>query len=760
MDGNGDLLPSSSYSSAEAGPSALPFSSQAYYPDRSTGQPSSYPHDEGSTSQQPLSAPVSDEMLVVDRPLSGPGSRGGRGRGRGFGRGRGSGRGSRRGRGSRGGGMRTSTRISERAAYSGSGYGERKVQKLKLSFKTASGAAGGEKSGARKTSFLGEYDRELDENTDEPLCFEEQFILRVPKEIAEGKGEGTGTGLRDMVKGKGKGLEGVEFKFLDPRRAAFKFNGVTYAAKLVDLPNIIESQKTFDNRHLFKVADISQMLVVDQPVTNEASITAAPLKIDEYIWPHGITPPMRWARKRRFRKRLSRRAIEVVEESVEELLNRDKDAEDHSIELIDAHPDPEIADEYYINYDPEAMWQQHGEDGSEFGGSEMYEDPGSVAQDWGEGGDEYGTDMGDEGGEGEYEDDEGEDGDGTLDQELAAALMEDMDGSDGSGQSEDDEDALSGSDDDEDDDEGEKSEDDDETIEKKAKIKQFNSEIKALEGAIEKKRAGFAGGNPIMMKRFEETIAGLQADVSAKIAARQALVDELDKTEGSAAKADAGDGDEETPGGTPMDEDADMDDAEGEYEDGGTPAAGREGRDASIQSSEGDDDLFGEDEEDEGEERGTEGDGEVAEEDDEEGYDDEDGEGEEEEEEEEDEMSRMLRQELEGLDQAEVDETPATPGAQEQADAAAAAALNDFAMAEDYSAFAAAAAGVDGDGTEEMDVSAGDMNVFGDLANLSMGDGAGVGFEQPAWVEGGAGRRRYARGVEAGSDDSSDESDD
>jgi transcription initiation factor TFIID subunit 7 len=36
----------------------------------------------------------------------------------------------------------------------------------------------------------------------------------VPREVAEGKGDGTGTGLREMVKGKGKGLEGVEFKFL------------------------------------------------------------------------------------------------------------------------------------------------------------------------------------------------------------------------------------------------------------------------------------------------------------------------------------------------------------------------------------------------------------------------------------------------------------------------------------------------------------------------------------------------------------------
>lgn len=29
--------------------------------------------------------------------------------------------------------------------------------------------------------------------------------------------------------------------------------------------------------------------------------------IDEFIWPHGITPPLKHARKRRFRKRVNRR---------------------------------------------------------------------------------------------------------------------------------------------------------------------------------------------------------------------------------------------------------------------------------------------------------------------------------------------------------------------------------------------------------------------------------------------------------------------
>jgi transcription initiation factor TFIID subunit 7 len=71
----------------------------------------------------------------------------------------------------------------------------------------------------------------------------------------------------------------------------------------------------------------AKMIVVEQPVNSESSITAAPLKVDDYIWPHGITPPLRHVRKRRFRKRMSRKDIEVVEEQVEDLLKKDAEAE-------------------------------------------------------------------------------------------------------------------------------------------------------------------------------------------------------------------------------------------------------------------------------------------------------------------------------------------------------------------------------------------------------------------------------------------------
>lgn len=73
--------------------------------------------------------------------------------------------------------------------------------------------------------------------------------------------------------------------------------------------------------------DPRQMLVVENRVKEESAIPHPTGHQDEYIWPHGITPPMRHVRKRRFRQRLSRRAIEVVEEQVEELLKRDSEAD-------------------------------------------------------------------------------------------------------------------------------------------------------------------------------------------------------------------------------------------------------------------------------------------------------------------------------------------------------------------------------------------------------------------------------------------------
>lgn len=114
------------------------------------------------------------------------------------------------------------------------------------------------------------------------------------------------------------------FVFLetDSRRATFKVGTTTFPAKLVDLPCLIESHKTLDTKHMFKIADISQMLLVEpnDPTTedssnnpnSEATTNGKEKKkegfnIEDFVYPHGITPPMKWVRKRRFRKRAHKR---------------------------------------------------------------------------------------------------------------------------------------------------------------------------------------------------------------------------------------------------------------------------------------------------------------------------------------------------------------------------------------------------------------------------------------------------------------------
>ncbi|KAG6332674.1 hypothetical protein ID866_6419 [Astraeus odoratus] len=198
--------------------------------------------------------------------------------------------------------LRDSAEPSERTTRSSTA--KLKLQpklKLKLSERAVAQAPG--------MSHLGSYDRELDSD-DEDLTFEEQFILRMPP--------------------------GEDCEKLHSRRGVFHIGNNLYSFKLVDLPCIIESQKTLDNKQMFKVADICQMLVVENRIQEEEVVIAnRNVNVDEFIWQHGITPPLHHVRKRRFRKRVNKRTIESVEEEVERLLQADNDATDVKFEVLD-----------------------------------------------------------------------------------------------------------------------------------------------------------------------------------------------------------------------------------------------------------------------------------------------------------------------------------------------------------------------------------------------------------------------------------------
>ncbi|MFS7907545.1 putative TAFII55 protein region [Helianthus anomalus] len=79
----------------------------------------------------------------------------------------------------------------------------------------------------------------------------------------------------------------------DGRNDTFVIGDDHFPASLLDLPGIVESYKTYDDNVLIKTADVGQIIMV----RDEGD--PAP---DVVEYRHGLTPPMRDARRRRFRR--------------------------------------------------------------------------------------------------------------------------------------------------------------------------------------------------------------------------------------------------------------------------------------------------------------------------------------------------------------------------------------------------------------------------------------------------------------------------
>ncbi|GAU20056.1 hypothetical protein TSUD_381480 [Trifolium subterraneum] len=118
---------------------------------------------------------------------------------------------------------------------------------------------------------------------------EEQFILRVPPNVAERIERLLNENNASSSEDKSLDLQFGE----DGRSGTFVIGDEHFPASLLDLPAVVESYKTYDDNSLVKTADIGQMIMVRE------SGDAAPDVIESR---HGLTPPMRDARKRRFRR--------------------------------------------------------------------------------------------------------------------------------------------------------------------------------------------------------------------------------------------------------------------------------------------------------------------------------------------------------------------------------------------------------------------------------------------------------------------------
>ncbi|XP_042966010.1 transcription initiation factor TFIID subunit 7-like isoform X2 [Carya illinoinensis] len=112
------------------------------------------------------------------------------------------------------------------------------------------------------------------------------------------KGQGIGERL-DLLLSESENASSSEDKSLDltfsedGRSGTFVIANDHFPASLLDLPSVVESYKTYDDSVLIKTADIGQMIMV-----REAGDPAP----DMVEYRHGLTPPMRDARKRRFRR--------------------------------------------------------------------------------------------------------------------------------------------------------------------------------------------------------------------------------------------------------------------------------------------------------------------------------------------------------------------------------------------------------------------------------------------------------------------------
>ncbi|KAH7663210.1 transcription initiation factor TFIID subunit 7 protein [Dioscorea alata] len=137
---------------------------------------------------------------------------------------------------------------------------------------------------------------------------EEQFILRVPQSVSE-RIERL---LNDSSASSSSEDASLDLSFTeDGRSGTFQIGNEKFSASLLDLPTVVESYKTYDDNVLIKTADIGQIIMVREEGD------PAPEGIE---CKHGLTPPMRDARKRRFRREPDLNP-ELVQRVEKDLLN-------------------------------------------------------------------------------------------------------------------------------------------------------------------------------------------------------------------------------------------------------------------------------------------------------------------------------------------------------------------------------------------------------------------------------------------------------
>ena len=184
------------------------------------------------------------------------------------------------------------------------------------------------------------YDSELEDRELDPTILEGFIWRMMPGPDCDYLNGAIARGLVGLHRQQG-GAD-VQITPLDRhgRRTVVTIRQRKYAASMVDLPCIVEGMKTWDKKAFIKSVDICQMLLVLGPIKTNEEAQDFPLPPDvdpkTFQYAHGLTPPMRWVRNRRFARtnRTQVGDIEAVERKVNALLEADAQAASVRSELI------------------------------------------------------------------------------------------------------------------------------------------------------------------------------------------------------------------------------------------------------------------------------------------------------------------------------------------------------------------------------------------------------------------------------------------
>ncbi|CAH9097760.1 unnamed protein product [Cuscuta europaea] len=155
---------------------------------------------------------------------------------------------------------------------------------------------------------------------------EEQFILRVPPSVTER--------IERLLSENASEDKALDLSISeDGRSGTFVIGNERFPTSLLDLPCIVESYKTYDDSVLIKTADIGQMILVREE---------GDLAPDGVEYKHGLTPPMRDARRRRFRREpdLNPELVRRVEKDLQNIMAGGT-AENIDVEVAEQEEDGE-----------------------------------------------------------------------------------------------------------------------------------------------------------------------------------------------------------------------------------------------------------------------------------------------------------------------------------------------------------------------------------------------------------------------------------